>query len=156
MSADDTLDLRPFVKKHFKITGATGREYQIDDWLPVALANDIEKLFGRLKDISREEIAADPGVYDRSLDDGLDIALMIMRRSYADLTIEELREDMPHEAVFSVLTFLFAGWVKRQRERFAMVPQTLSASVKALTPKPTPISSGRRRAAPKRVSTGST
>ena len=133
----ESLDLRPWARKTFHVTGATGREYVVEEWLPMAAVVEIASLVEELQQTTAETLRGDPQRYEGILKSGHELALGILGRSIPGLTADELEADMPDEAVFRFLGFLYRRWRARQEE-LRMAPGSLDRPETATEATPRP------------------
>lgn len=130
----ETLDLRPWARKTITVTGASGRELRVTDWLPLAIVVEVEQLVGELREMNPETIRSDAADYETFVGRGHEIARRILAENGQDLTLDQLQEEMPDEAVFSFLGFLFRAWRER---RLATSSRRPNQPAKAMAATPT-------------------
>lgn len=124
------FDLMPWAPRSFKIRGATGEVYRVEEWLPLRVMLRISQLTAlhvdKLREIENDDLFDEAGLSDAT--DKLEevgniyaaiqrIVLVVLRHQYKDLDLETVKADFPREGSLQFLDFLFERfWYARFRD----------------------------------------
>lgn len=111
------LDLTPWAPRRFKVKGASGRMLTCEEWMPVDIFLRHMQRFAELKNLTSDDFFEKPELYTDTLGEVQQLALTVLKHSEPSLTIEDIREEMPGEAVMTFLAFLSERYFNALRAR---------------------------------------
>ncbi|MGH7271602.1 MAG: hypothetical protein ACREJ3_14320 [Polyangiaceae bacterium] len=150
------LDLTAWAPRIFRIKGATGRAYRVEEFLPNRLMLDFSRELGEMGSITRDEIIENPQRLKDTVTRVQQIVLVILNYTDPAITAEDVEADFPREAGMHFLSFLFRAWSSAQQNS----PPTpalaaAAAPARAETPSSRPSSARGRKPVSLAQSTGS-